>query len=49
MKKKTPSPCETCTRVSDPGQCTNNKCKVWVAWWLARWERIHAFWLRYGK
>ena len=34
------SPCLTCTRVKDPGNCENKQCKVWREWWLKKWEEI---------
>lgn len=48
--KSKPSPCLTCTRVS-PRVCerTGRGCPIWESWFLARWERINAFWLRYGN
>ncbi|MBQ6852294.1 MAG: hypothetical protein IJO04_04615 [Oscillospiraceae bacterium] len=42
MKLK-PSPCLTCTKVSDPRACDNKNCKSWQAWFLERWALIHRF------
>ena len=39
------SPCEGCTRVSDPGMCENKHCKLWKAWFRRRWALIYG----YGK
>lgn len=36
----TASPCLTCTRVKNPGDCENKNCKVWQKWFLARWELL---------
>lgn len=38
-----PSPCLTCTRVRDPGNCENKNCRVWQAWFLERWSLIHRY------
>ena len=37
------SPCALCTRVKDPQNCENKKCKVWQKWFLSRWELIRGF------
>lgn len=42
-------PCETCTKVNHPEQCTSKTCPDWKAWWLERWEAIHDFGRRYVK
>ena len=34
------SPCLTCNRVRDPGNCENKLCKEWQAWFIARWEAM---------
>ncbi len=41
--KRTPSPCLRCTRVANPRECDNKNCKQWQAWFLQRWEMIHAY------
>lgn len=43
------SPCETCTRVKDPGNCENKRCKDWEVWFLKRWAEIHGYYSRYGS
>lgn len=37
-----PSPCLTCQRVRDPGNCENKLCKEWQAWFIDRWEAMRA-------
>ena len=39
------SPCMTCDRVKDPGNCDNKCCKVWQEWFLKKWESYR----RYGQ
>lgn len=34
------SPCITCTRVKDPGNCENKDCRVWRQWYIERWEQL---------
>ena len=34
------SPCLTCTRVRNPGNCENKTCKEWRAWFIDRWETM---------
>lgn len=36
------SPCLSCQRVRDPGNCENKLCKEWQAWFIARWEAMRA-------
>lgn len=43
------TPCEDCTRVTCPDKCENKLCKEWKAWFLHRWDAIHAYGIRYGK
>ena len=33
------SPCETCTKVSNPETCKNKQCQDWQAWWIPLWEK----------
>lgn len=35
---KTESPCLSCTRVRNPGNCENKQCKVWQKWFCEQWE-----------
>lgn len=37
--RKESSPCLTCTRVKNPGDCENKNCRVWRAWFTASWDR----------
>lgn len=37
------SPCETCTRVEKPEECSNKGCVAWKEWFMNRWERIHNY------
>ena len=41
------SPCEGCTRVSDPTMCDNKNCKLWKAWFQRRWSLIHGYGKKY--
>lgn len=34
------SPCLTCTRVRDPGNCENKLCKDWQPWFIRRWDAM---------
>ena len=43
LKPKYPSPCLTCTRVSDPRACENKECRQWRQWFVERWALIHAY------
>ena len=43
--KKEASPCERCSRVTNPNPCENKYCKLWKSWFLRRWAAIHG----YGK
>ena len=43
------SPCKTCTRVKNPGDCENKCCGVWRNWYLRRWKLIHGFYEKYGN
>lgn len=43
------SPCRSCTRVKDPGNCENKCCRVWNQWFLKSWADIHGYYQRYGK
>lgn len=36
-------PCKTCTKVADPADCENKRCKLWSQWFLSRWKMIHGF------
>ncbi|MBQ8909714.1 MAG: hypothetical protein IJY91_01585 [Oscillospiraceae bacterium] len=47
--KKQVSPCKTCTRVKDPGNCENKCCGVWRNWFLRQWKLINGFYEAYGK
>ena len=49
MADKKPSPCLTCTIYKDPQVCERKTCPAWSSWWLRNWERIHAYWEKYGK
>lgn len=40
---KKPSPCLTCTRVSDPRDCENKNCVLWQRWFVERWNMIRAY------
>ena len=46
MSKKQ-SPCLTCTRVKNPGDCENKNCREWSAWFLKNWKQIHNFYEKY--
>ena len=37
------SPCEHCTKVSDPIECTYKNCPAWNAWFLARWKEFNNY------
>ncbi|MBR4017428.1 MAG: hypothetical protein IKK11_06420 [Oscillospiraceae bacterium] len=41
--QKTVSPCEKCTRVSNPDKCENKLCKEWKAWFLRQWAGIYQY------
>lgn len=41
--QKYPSPCLTCTRVEDPGNCENKLCRPWRRWFLAQWALIREY------
>lgn len=43
------SPCRSCTRVKEPGNCENKCCRVWNQWFLKSWADIHGYYQRYGK
>lgn len=43
MEQVRVSPCLGCTRVENPEECENKKCKPWQAWFLGRWELIHQY------
>lgn len=43
MNELKPSPCLTCLRVKNPGDCENKNCRVWSAWFMGRWDLIHGF------
>lgn len=47
--KKEASPCLTCSRVKDPGNCENKCCRVWGEWFLRQWEMIHGFYEKYAQ
>ena len=49
MQKENPSPCESCTKVPEPRECTAKFCTEWRDWWLARWERLRAPLQRYVR
>ncbi len=49
MNKNVQSPCLTCTRVKNPGDCENKNCRVWSDWFLSRWSQIHGFYEKYGQ
>ena len=36
------SPCLTCTRVADPRQCEDKRCKVWQQWFIGRWDGLRS-------
>lgn len=46
---KTQSPCLTCTRVKNPGDCENKNCRIWSVWFLKNWEQIHKFYEKYAN
>ena len=37
-----PSPCLYCTRVEDPDDCENKKCRQWREWFVERWEQLRS-------
>ena len=49
MQKNEQSPCLTCTRVKNPGDCENKCCRVWGNWFLRRWRMIHGYYKKYGN
>lgn len=46
---KEASPCLTCNRVKDPGNCENKSCRVWGEWFLRQWAQIRGFYEAYGQ
>lgn len=34
------NPCETCTRVKDPGNCENKNCRTWREWFVQKWNEM---------
>ncbi len=36
-------PCDTCTRVKDPLNCSNRRCADWKKWYLARQKLINGY------
>ena len=43
MKHTEQSPCRSCTRVKNPGDCENKCCKAWCKWFLESWADIHNY------
>ena len=43
LKHTKPSPCLTCTRVTDPQACENKRCARWRQWFMGRWALIYAY------
>lgn len=37
------SPCLTCTRVKNPGDCENKNCRVWREWFLTSWDSVRNY------
>ncbi len=33
------SPCENCTQVENPAECTRTSCPEWRAWFVKAWDR----------
>lgn len=42
-QKYRPSPCLSCTRVTNPANCENKLCGTWRQWFLQRWELIRSY------
>lgn len=38
MMKKI-SPCLYCSRVANPGNCDNKKCRPWQIWFMEQWDQ----------
>ena len=43
MKYADRSPCRSCTRVKDPGDCENKCCRAWNTWFMKSWNAIHGY------
>lgn len=39
MRNEMDSPCLTCCRVKNPGECENKNCRQWRSWFLESWDR----------
>lgn len=49
MPQNKPSPCESCKSRQQLRRCRDGRCARWREWWIARWDEIHNYWLKYGK
>ena len=49
MMKKQVSPCKTCTRVKNPGECENKCYGVWRNWFLRQWNLINGYYQKCSK
>ena len=40
---RTNYPCEKCTKVKKPRDCTKKTCQDWSIWFLERWKEFNAW------
>lgn len=41
--KELQNPCENCTKVNDPDNCSDKQCLEWKKWYLARQKLINGY------